>query len=179
MTSWINLKVPFQEMFGGGRCNLKDAVQLAGLTWEGRPHCGLDDARNTARLLSAIMRRGFRFSITNSLMRQPMLDNRQMDPGSPSSPPQRPLKEPVMVTPLQFHPFLDPMGRDRCPYCYCGMRSNRGMVCRPGQAHGRGFYGCGNWTSVRHAACNYFAWASWAELESVCLSSVPEQRMMK
>ncbi|KAL5708441.1 hypothetical protein ACHQM5_019234 [Ranunculus cassubicifolius] len=65
---WINLKVPFQEVFGGVRCNLKDAVQLAGLAWEGRAHCGLDDARNTARLLSYLMHRGFKLFITNSLM---------------------------------------------------------------------------------------------------------------
>ncbi|PIA53820.1 hypothetical protein AQUCO_00900422v1 [Aquilegia coerulea] len=64
---WINLRVPFNEVFGGVRCNLKEAVQLAGLAWEGRAHCGLDDARNTARLLSYLMHRGFRFSITNSL----------------------------------------------------------------------------------------------------------------
>ncbi|KAF9594011.1 hypothetical protein IFM89_026723, partial [Coptis chinensis] len=35
---WINLRVPFNEVFGGVRCNLKEAVQLAGLAWEGRAH---------------------------------------------------------------------------------------------------------------------------------------------
>ncbi|KAI0519041.1 hypothetical protein KFK09_006481 [Dendrobium nobile] len=64
---WINLKVPFHEIFGRVRCNLKEAVQLAGLTWEGRAHCGLDDARNTAQLLINLMRRGFRFSTTSSM----------------------------------------------------------------------------------------------------------------
>ncbi|ONK78553.1 uncharacterized protein A4U43_C02F20040 [Asparagus officinalis] len=151
--SWINLKVPFQEMFGV-RCNLKNAIQLAGLKWEGRPHCGLDDARNTANLLSLLMRRGFRFSITDSLICPPV------NLGVPPSPPQRPLKEPMMNAPPQFHTFVDPLGRDRCPYCYCGVRSNKGMVRRPGQMHGRGFYGCGNWTAGRRAVCNYFAWAS-------------------
>ncbi|KAK1278222.1 hypothetical protein QJS04_geneDACA003587 [Acorus gramineus] len=64
---WINLRVPFQEVYGNIRCNLKEAVEMAGLTWEGRPHCGLDDARNTARLLTLLMLNGFRFSITKSL----------------------------------------------------------------------------------------------------------------
>lgn len=159
--SWINLKIPFQEMFGGVRCNLKDAVQLAGLAWEGRPHCGLDDARNTARLLTYLMRGGFRLAITNSLIRQPMPDNRQMvDMGAPSSPPQMPSKDPMIAASPQFRSTMDPMVRERCPYCFCGVRSNRGMVRRPGQMHGRGFYGCGNWTASRRAACNYFAWAS-------------------
>ncbi|ESR45654.1 hypothetical protein CICLE_v10001735mg [Citrus x clementina] len=67
---WINLKVPFHEVFGGVRCNLKEAVEMAGLAWQGRAHCGLDDAKNTARLLALLMHRGFKFSITNSLMWQ-------------------------------------------------------------------------------------------------------------
>ncbi|KAL0397391.1 UNVERIFIED_CONTAM: ERI1 exoribonuclease 2 [Sesamum calycinum] len=43
---WINLRVPFHEVFGGVRCNLKEAVEKAGLAWQGRAHCGLDDAKN-------------------------------------------------------------------------------------------------------------------------------------
>ncbi|KAG8363972.1 hypothetical protein BUALT_Bualt19G0078000 [Buddleja alternifolia] len=64
---WINLRVPFHQVFGGVKCNLKGAVEKAGLVWEGCPHCGLDDAKNTARLLALIMHKGFKFSITNSL----------------------------------------------------------------------------------------------------------------
>ncbi|KAK6141188.1 hypothetical protein DH2020_025071 [Rehmannia glutinosa] len=48
---WINLKVPFHDIFGMERCNLKQAVEKAGLAWEGRLHCGLDDAKNTAQAL--------------------------------------------------------------------------------------------------------------------------------
>ena len=76
---------------------MADAVQLAGLEWEGRPHCGLDDARNTARLLTTLMRCGIRFSITNSLIRQPTLENRPLDLGASSSPHRRPVKEIMMV----------------------------------------------------------------------------------
>ncbi|GMY20594.1 ERI1 exoribonuclease 2-like, partial [Fagus crenata] len=50
---------PIHEVFGAVKCNLKEAVQLAGLVWEGRAHCGLDDAKNTAHLLAHIMHRGF------------------------------------------------------------------------------------------------------------------------
>ncbi|GJS37755.1 3'-5' exoribonuclease 1-like protein [Tanacetum coccineum] len=52
---WINLKVPFCEVYGDAKCNLKEAVQMAGLSWQGRAHCGLDDAKNTARLLAVRM----------------------------------------------------------------------------------------------------------------------------
>ncbi|XP_061374598.1 uncharacterized protein LOC133316828 [Gastrolobium bilobum] len=49
---WINLRVPFHEVFGDMRCNLKKAVGIARLEWEGRAHSGIDDAKNTARLLA-------------------------------------------------------------------------------------------------------------------------------
>ena len=68
---WNNLRVPYHEVFGLVKCNLKEAVQLTGLVWEGRAHCGLvclDDAKNTARLLANLMHRGLRFAITDSLM---------------------------------------------------------------------------------------------------------------
>ncbi|PKU87239.1 hypothetical protein MA16_Dca009387 [Dendrobium catenatum] len=67
MDRWIYLKVPFHEIFGRVRCNLKEAVKMVGLTWEGGAHCGLDDARNTAQLIINLMRRGFRFSTTSSM----------------------------------------------------------------------------------------------------------------
>lgn len=73
---WINLKVPFEEVFGDGggggrRRGLEEALPLAGLLFEGRPHSGLDDSRNIARLLTLLMRRGVRLAITGSLPPQP------------------------------------------------------------------------------------------------------------
>ncbi|URE39185.1 Cytochrome P450, partial [Musa troglodytarum] len=151
---WINLKVPFQEMFQGVRCNLKEAVQLAGLTWEGRAHCGLDDARNTARLLVHLMDMGFKFSITNSLMSQTsefpvkyetsrnlLLDQNQHT--------QKP-KE-LVGGPFQFHPFVNSGGKERQMFCYCGVLSSKCVVRKPGPTQGRCFFGCGNWTASRRA----------------------------
>ncbi|KAI5006349.1 hypothetical protein ZWY2020_033592 [Hordeum vulgare] len=69
---WINLRIPFQAALGGvGRVNLQEAVREAGLDWEGRLHCGLDDALNTARLLAEIMRRKIKITITGSLASPP------------------------------------------------------------------------------------------------------------
>lgn len=164
MARWINLKVPFQEVFGGVRCNLKDAVQLAGLAWEGRAHCGLDDARNTARLLAHLMHRGFRFSITNSLMWQP--PDRpltlQQSPDRLFSPvPHHHIPKHPVPSAIQLHSHTDPTVKDfRNTYCYCGVKSCRRMVRKPGPKHGSFFFGCGNWTSTRGARCPYFEWAS-------------------
>lgn len=142
---WINLKVPFKELFGGVRCNLKEAVTLAGLVWEGRAHCGLDDARNTARLLAHLMRRGSRLSITDSLSFQ--------QPG-PAPTPQRSSQQQLLAHAAPFHPS-SPLTQ-----CFCGVTSAKRMVRKPGPKHGRFFFGCGNWTTARGAVCPYFEWAS-------------------
>lgn len=157
---WINLKVPFHEVFGGVRCNLKEAVEMAGLVWQGRAHCGLDDARNTARLLVLLMRKGFKFSITNSLMWQTTdhslmwkqsPDQLSFSPNqSPNQPPNQPQKLKDMHIPIfQYH-----------PYCFCGVKSSKGMVRKPGPKQGSIFFGCGNWTATRGALCHYFEWVS-------------------
>jgi len=162
---WINLKVPFQEVYGGVRCNLKAAVELAGLTWEGRAHCGLDDARNTARLLVLLMHRGFKFSITNSLVwQQPAQQLITCQPKPILSPDrsqdatlvQHKAKE-ILGPHLHVSPYA---GKDKPMYCYCGAPSRPSTVHKPGPMQGRHFYGCGNWTATRRAICPYFAWAS-------------------
>ncbi|XP_076939550.1 uncharacterized protein LOC143608387 [Bidens hawaiensis] len=140
---WINLKVPFCEFFGGAKCNLKEAVQMAGLSWQGRAHCGLDDARNTARLLALMMHKGFKFSITNSLMSDHHAFNWKPPPGHIPYPQKN-----LHLVPL-FH----------YPCCYCGVKSTKGVVRKPGPKQGSCFFGCGNWTSARGARCQYFEWA--------------------
>ncbi|CAI9765043.1 unnamed protein product [Fraxinus pennsylvanica] len=150
---WINLKVPFCEVFGGVRCNLKEAVQMAGLPWQGRAHCGLDDAKNTARLLALLMHKGFKFSITNSLTCQSIDDcytrkpSQEQQPFSASPQPQKLRESQAPV--VHNHPC-----------CYCGVKSSKGIVRKPGPKQGCLFFGCGNWTAARGARCHYFEWAS-------------------
>lgn len=148
---WINLKVPFGEVFGGARCNLKDAVQMAGLAWQGRAHCGLDDAKNTARLLAFLMHKGFRFSITDSLMYQSNDEplSWKLPPDHPSFPTYQPQKMRDVPCPVLQNQ----------PYCFCGVRSSKGMFRKPGPKQGNLFFGCGNWTAARGACCQYFEWA--------------------
>lgn len=149
---WINLRVPFQEVFGDDRCNLKQAVEKAGLTWQGRAHCGLDDAKNTARLLALIMHKGFKFSITNSLAYSTNDGSFTYKPG-PEKPP--------FISP-QPHKLLElrpPLPQSH-HFCYCGVTSSPAMIRKPGPKQGSLFFGCGNWTSTRGARCQYFEWAS-------------------
>ncbi|KAF3453171.1 hypothetical protein FNV43_RR03608 [Rhamnella rubrinervis] len=165
---WINLKVPFNEVFGGVKCNLKEAVQLAGLGWEGRAHCGLDDAKNTARLLALLMHRGFRFTITNSLMwpsaEHPWTMQQYMERQSGYTLQPHRMKH-QFVPLVQFHhPIQVEHSKEQQlqqrMYCYCGVKSSKQMVQKPGPKHGSFFFGCGNWTATRGALCPYFEWAT-------------------
>ncbi|XP_020585432.1 uncharacterized protein LOC110028070 [Phalaenopsis equestris] len=155
---WINLKVPFHEVFGSMHCNLKEAVELAGLAWEGRAHCGLDDARNTARLLSLLMRRGFRFSITSSMCQHftELPEPRRTDPAATQLP--KPKEKVAAGQGLQFQPSIEPPIMDPAIYCFCGVKSSKCVVRKPGPMQGRWFFGCGNWTASRRAGCAYFVW---------------------
>lgn len=150
---WINLKIPFHEVFGGVRCNLKEAVEMAGLAWQGRAHCGLDDAKNTARLLAFLMHRGFRFSITNSLLSQ-TAEQVSMGKHFPEPMSSCPHYSPKPKD-LHFPPMLQYQ-----PYCFCGVKSTKGMVQKPGPKQGSFFFGCGNWTATRGARCHYFEWVA-------------------
>ncbi|XP_048135137.1 3'-5' exoribonuclease 1-like isoform X1 [Rhodamnia argentea] len=144
---WINLKVPFREVFGGLRCNLREAVEVAGLTWHGRAHCGLDDAKNTASLLIVLLRRGTRLSITNSLT---LYDNDCTLISQHSMPPHQPhTKKNLREPQSQYNPC-----------CFCGIKSGVGFVQNPSTKRRSFFFWCGNWAAARGCGCCYFQWVA-------------------
>ncbi|CAD7702052.1 unnamed protein product [Ostreobium quekettii] len=67
---WINLKKVFirhcKRSF-----NLKMSVEYMRLKWQGRCHCGLDDATNTARLAVRLIHDGAAMEITGAFQRRP------------------------------------------------------------------------------------------------------------
>ncbi|KAM4096417.1 hypothetical protein ACJW30_08G103600 [Castanea mollissima] len=158
---WINLRVPFHEVFGAVKCNLKEAVQLAGLVWEGRAHCGLDDAKNTARLLANLMHRGLRFAITDSLMWQSANFPFPMQLDHQSGVPQQSfrIKHPSLPF-IQGHPSQVDPSKERGVFCFCGVKRSKHMIQKPEPKHGSCFFVCGNWTTTRGPRCSYFKWAT-------------------
>ena len=119
---------------------------MAGLAWQGRHHCGLDDATNTACVMALLMHRGFKFSITGSIMWQTADSQEQVSvfPHSPSRAKDMNINNPM----FQYNPC-----------CYCGVKSSRVMIRKPGPKQGSIFFRCGHWTATRGARCQYFEWA--------------------
>uniref|UniRef100_A0ACD5Z3S2 Uncharacterized protein n=1 Tax=Avena sativa TaxID=4498 RepID=A0ACD5Z3S2_AVESA len=158
---WINLRVPFEAMLGGrGRTNLQEAVCAAGLEWEGRLHCGLDDARNTARLLVELMRRGAKIEITGSLAPVPLIQEKKQQQQKPCISPCVITGSPALPPRIQQQPHASPCSGAETRFCYCGVPSRGGVVAVPGPMHGKCFLGCGNWTPAMGVVCPYFVWGN-------------------
>lgn len=53
---WLNIRKAFRSYYKlKMNCNLKAMLETLGMEFEGRPHCGLDDARNIARILLTLI----------------------------------------------------------------------------------------------------------------------------
>jgi ERI1 exoribonuclease 2 len=152
---WINLKVPFRKFSGHMQTNLRGAVELLGLVWEGQEHCGLDDARNTAYLALELVKKGIILKVTNSFKTYADYGSKLYIPKlrKPKAMP-RPFKnaetnaEEVETT--IDHNFANIM-------CFCGVKSKKWVVKKPGPTQGRSFFSCGKWTT--DGKCLFFLWA--------------------
>ena len=52
---WLNVRKQFQHMFNLSKwIGVDESLSMLGLTFEGRPHSGIDDARNIARIVKAL-----------------------------------------------------------------------------------------------------------------------------
>ena len=58
MRRWANLKHVFADHTGRKPHGMTDMLEQQHLVLEGRHHCGLDDARNIARVVAALVRVG-------------------------------------------------------------------------------------------------------------------------
>lgn len=64
---WCDLKSIFKEWYKFRPLNFQDALNHVGMEFEGRQHCGLDDAKNIAKLAYKMVKDGATLSITKDL----------------------------------------------------------------------------------------------------------------
>ena len=180
MLRWINLKVLFQNVFNGRKCNLRKAVEASGLKWNGRAHCGLDDALNTARLALELIRRGTNLSITGSIDPQPIATkirrpewpgvvNIQASSGGmfDCTDGNNSLRNATSrnkdLTSIASTSDLSTNGTSNTGIdsmvCYCGVQCKQRMVKKPGPTCGKFFFACGRWTIADGDHCSFFEWA--------------------
>jgi inhibitor of KinA sporulation pathway (predicted exonuclease) len=59
--SWVDIRAEFASFTGSGRqMNVDRMLRTYGMKFEGRPHCGLDDARNIARIAAKMLSLGWK-----------------------------------------------------------------------------------------------------------------------
>lgn len=152
MQKWIDLKAVIAK-HQKKRQGLHNSVVAAGLEWEGRQHCALDDARNTARLATKLMRGGLVLGITGSFTgvdSSGRLKQGTLRLGGAAASQQLAKKKAKI---------FDDKGKWNGK-CYCGVEAKRRTVNKPGPKCGKEFYSCGRFTAVGGAQCDYFQMAN-------------------
>lgn len=64
---WIDVRKLFSNWFGVRRCGINRMLDYCGFQFEGKPHCGLDDARNIARILLRLAKDGCEIKINDHI----------------------------------------------------------------------------------------------------------------
>lgn len=71
---WCDLRHHYRLWYANGAKDFVDAMRLVGMQFEGRPHSGLADARNEARLACNMWHAGVPLKVTKDL-RPHIIDN--------------------------------------------------------------------------------------------------------
>ncbi|XP_058448911.1 3'-5' exonuclease Snipper [Malaya genurostris] len=64
---WIDVRTIYRQLYQRRPANFGEALESLGIRFEGRPHSGLHDARNIARLMTRMCKDGANFVITKDL----------------------------------------------------------------------------------------------------------------
>ena len=64
---WVNIRKSFSNMYKCRRTNLASMLENLGMTFEGRQHSGIDDARNIARIALCMMKDGCNLRLNERL----------------------------------------------------------------------------------------------------------------
>ena len=63
---WVNVRKHFTNFYKIHNANVELMLQHLGLTFQGRPHSGIDDSRNIARILIELKKDGAEVCINES-----------------------------------------------------------------------------------------------------------------
>lgn len=64
---WIDVRKLFSNWFNVRRCGIEKMLSYLGLQFEGQQHCGLDDAKNIARIMLKLYDDGCQLKINERL----------------------------------------------------------------------------------------------------------------
>ncbi|KAL6753547.1 hypothetical protein V8C86DRAFT_454808 [Haematococcus lacustris] len=136
---WCDLRKVFASKLKPAG-NLKASVEAVGLTWQGRAHSGLDDARNTANLALYLMReRGVAIRQSGAFGDAPAVAG------------QLRLRQSSLSS---FVVSSDKQAKGAARWggqCHCGVPAALRVTKKPGVNNGRSFYSCGGVSSAQRS----------------------------
>ena len=65
---WINLRRLYRNFYKVPKGTLEDMVKNLGMRFQGRPHSGMDDTRNIARILQKMVQDGCEIKFNERLL---------------------------------------------------------------------------------------------------------------
>lgn len=66
---WVNIRKTYSNFYQCKRMSLQNMLELLGLTFVGRPHCGIDDARNITQILLHLIKDGAEIRVNERIDR--------------------------------------------------------------------------------------------------------------
>ncbi|ELT98575.1 hypothetical protein CAPTEDRAFT_130678 [Capitella teleta] len=65
--TWVNIRKTYCNFYHFKRTSLRKMLENMGMSFEGRPHCGLDDTRNIARIAQRMLQDGSPLNVNERL----------------------------------------------------------------------------------------------------------------
>ena len=135
--AWIDLRLSYRKYYKSKPQGLNGALEERGMLFVGREHSGIDDAKNTARLVYKMICDGHCFRVTKTVQGKQVMSIKQ-------GPISKPISKPVSTVKTTITP----------PLCKCGASSARKQTLNGGPHHGRFYFTC------RTKSCNFYTWES-------------------
>jgi inhibitor of KinA sporulation pathway (predicted exonuclease) len=114
---WINVQQAFRACYGHKGGGMKNMLRLLGIPLTGRHHSGLDDCRNTAKIVVRLLQDGWALPLTTTggsgALRTPPAVMRV--PGAPTRAPSALIRAPIMPTRAPIMPTRAPNALIRTP----------------------------------------------------------------
>lgn len=136
----VLFKRAYRDFYQTTPTGLAAAMAEQQIDFSGRQHSGIDDAKNTAHLLLAMVAKGYCITITSS-----------SKPCPRTTPIPRPLCRPQNESASYSR-------KGTSPLCGCGKRCKLACVTTPGVNIGRHYFVCSNASSRLKTGCSFFAW---------------------
>ena len=142
--AWIDLRAVYRKFYKSKPQGLNGALEERGMMFVGREHSGIDDAKNTARLVFKMICDGHCFRVTKTIQGKQVMS---VKPAAISKPNTGITKPPCPTNPTLKTTVTPPL-------CKCGTGSARKQTQNGGPHHGRYYFTC------KSKSCNFYSWES-------------------